>query len=732
VPHAKRQIGEGCGPLNADENVKSQSPSKLTTWQELFWLSVLSLFCELLIIRWLATEIRIFAYFKNLPLMSAFLGLGLGFIWTKDKRDYFQWSGLSLIYLSGLLMFALGLKLTFLSFVDPFKYMLFGVGLDSDWSRSHALWTSISSLLVMLVTFALSTCVFIGMGQRMGKLFSKLKPLQAYSINVAGALAGSILFSALCWLQTSPGVWLIVAGMMLILIVPKPSHFAVVALGLLYSLWLGDFIAVSTYGNDFVKTVWSPYYRIDVVRVRAPSKDERRRYYGYTVRINYDNFQQLFDCTKENLAQFPQNVQDKMTSAFEGPFHLLPQKPNNVLILGAGNGTDVAAAIRCGVNRIDAIEIDPAIARIGKDLHPERPYFAPQVTLHVEDARTFLEQNKDKKYDVVLFAFVDSHAAFSALSSLRMDNYLFTKESLSEAARLVSPNGIIVVKFLSMADWLWDRHSKAVAEATGMKPLGYCKNNGVVDVGVLISGPATKGKLAKQFPVAMAERKIDLGSAVPLSCDDWPFLFLQKRELPSLYLLPIFAVIGSAFFLVLGHFREGAQQSLNWQMFFLGMGFMLLEVRAMADLSLLFGSTWLVNSAVISGVLVVILLANLLASKISNQYLPWLGAGLIASLAASTLIHVSELAAFGTVSAQLAGVIIYLFPLVFASTVFALLFKSTTSSNSALAFNLIGGLVGVCLEYLSMWLGLRALGWLAIAIYCIVLLIPTLYQKRDA
>src|SRR5271168_4958275 len=143
--------------------MKETTLNKQSFFLDLFLVSLVSLFCELLIIRWLATEIRIFAYFKNLPLMSAFLGLGLGFIWTKDKRDYFQWSGLSLIYLSGLLMFALGLKLTFLSFVDPFKYMLFGVGLDSDWSRSHALWTSISSLLVMLVTFALSTCVFIGM-----------------------------------------------------------------------------------------------------------------------------------------------------------------------------------------------------------------------------------------------------------------------------------------------------------------------------------------------------------------------------------------------------------------------------------------------------------------------------------------------------------------------------------------------------------------------------------------
>src|SRR3982751_4789704 len=41
-------------------------------------ISFVSLYFEMIIIRWLASDVRIFAYFKNLPLLAAFLGLGLG------------------------------------------------------------------------------------------------------------------------------------------------------------------------------------------------------------------------------------------------------------------------------------------------------------------------------------------------------------------------------------------------------------------------------------------------------------------------------------------------------------------------------------------------------------------------------------------------------------------------------------------------------------------------------
>jgi len=46
--------------------------------------SALTLFGELAIIRWIATEVRVFAYVKNLALLLCFLGFGLGCALARD------------------------------------------------------------------------------------------------------------------------------------------------------------------------------------------------------------------------------------------------------------------------------------------------------------------------------------------------------------------------------------------------------------------------------------------------------------------------------------------------------------------------------------------------------------------------------------------------------------------------------------------------------------------------
>src|SRR5215813_3601951 len=56
------------------------SPDVQPQWSlpTLFVASALTLFAELALIRWVATEVRIFSYVKNLALLLCFLGFGLG------------------------------------------------------------------------------------------------------------------------------------------------------------------------------------------------------------------------------------------------------------------------------------------------------------------------------------------------------------------------------------------------------------------------------------------------------------------------------------------------------------------------------------------------------------------------------------------------------------------------------------------------------------------------------
>src|ERR1700722_176199 len=67
---------------------------------QLMVASFLLLFAELAFIRWIAVEIRVFAYFKNLALLLCFVGFGLGCTLARQKT---RWS-LSVKALMGLLL----------------------------------------------------------------------------------------------------------------------------------------------------------------------------------------------------------------------------------------------------------------------------------------------------------------------------------------------------------------------------------------------------------------------------------------------------------------------------------------------------------------------------------------------------------------------------------------------------------------------------------------------------
>jgi hypothetical protein len=122
-------------------------------------------------------------------------------------------------------------------------------------------------------------------------------------------------------------------------------------------------------------------------------------------------------------------------------------------------------------------------------------------------------------------------------------------------------------------------------------------------------------------------------------------------------------------------------------------------------------------------VLVMILAGNYVATRLQHHHAPICAVVLIVGLLASTLLKPADLLTLGPEAAELAGVLLYLFPAAVAAVLFALLFKRVPVASEALAFNIFGGVVGVSLEYLSMIFGVRALGWIAIGLYTIVLVL---------
>jgi spermidine synthase len=78
------------------------------------------------------------------------------------------------------------------------------------------------------------------------------------------------------------------------------------------------------------------------------------------------------------------------------------------------------------------------------------------VTVHIEDARTFL-QRCDRRYDVISFGLLDSHTQGSSYNNIRLDHYVYTIEGLQSAKARLKPNGILCLLFMAERDWITQR-----------------------------------------------------------------------------------------------------------------------------------------------------------------------------------------------------------------------------------------------------------------------------------
>jgi hypothetical protein len=198
--------------------------------------------------------------------------------------------------------------------------------------------------------------------------------------------------------------------------------------------------------------------------------------------------------------------------------------------------------------------------------------------------------------------------------------------------------------------------------------------------------------------------------------DDWPFLYLNPQGRPVAYVVVLGLILAASWVLIRASFRR-RDSGFDWHMFFLGAAFMLVEVKSLAELSLLFGSTWLVNSAVFAGILLMILAANGVVSHSSGTGPAWSYGWLAMSLLLPYAVGVGWLNAWSFLGRAVVGALVTSLPILFAGMVFANSFRRTRDASGALAANMFGALVGGVLEYVSLASGIGSLTVLALALY---------------
>jgi hypothetical protein len=395
------------------------------------------------------------------------------------------------------------------------------------------------------------------------------------------------------------------------------------------------------------------------------------------------------------------------------------------MVLGAGAGNDVAAALRNRAGWVDAVEIDPAIIQIGKQIHPERPYQDPRVHAHVADGRAFLRDPANSNYDLIVFGALDSHTVFSSMSSLRLDNYVYTVESFRDAVSRLAPNGVIAVTFYFYRSFQLERVYNALWRATGAKPVIVHSLGNYSDNLVMFAGPGANRAILLANPYVQAHNAEDLAGdgKVEPTTDDWPFLFLRKRGFPMGYFSMLVLLMGFAYLAATRTIQVTASRC-DWPMLLLGMGFMLLETKLIAKLALLLSATWVVNTFVISAVLVMVFLSNLAVMKRRGRNPLWGIFAVFLFLLVDWILRVDTVT-FSTNPAINIGTILLLLaaPVFFAGLVFSNRYRLSKVPSVAFGYNLLGAMIGGIMEYSSTFLGINRLNLLCIAIYGILAIV---------
>jgi spermidine synthase len=714
----------------------------------LFLISVVGLFLELLLIRWIGTEVRLFAYLQNTVLVVCFLGLGLGCLTCRKPvalRDIL----IPLFVLTALLAIpisriALGKTSELLSVFDDMVIWYTG----STGSIGTNILYVILGLGLAFLLMALICDIFIPIGRILGRLIDDHpRPIWAYSVNVAGSLIGIWLFVSLSVFHLPPLVWFAVAVALLLYFLDGSTMVRRINLGLLAAILVFGGLAGWEFGS--LQTLWSPYQKLAVERTGT----DRPRSTGWTtllsretvsingeslgeyaLRVNNVGYQWMFDLVPEHMAQEPDRYPAEMKghTQYDLP-SLLHPKARKMLIVGAGSGNDVAGGLRHKIPEIVAVEIDPVIIELGRAYHPEKPYDSPAVRVVNDDARSFFATTTER-FDLIVFGLLDSHTT-TALTNARLDHYVYTRESIQKARELLADDGVMVLSFAASHEFISDRMGKAVREVFPEQPLAYrvpannCGTGGIFFVAGDLSAVRERIKAQPHLAKLLDEWKVDWETKLPgatrVATDDWPYIYLPSARIPVLYYL-----LGGVLLLLFWRsVRRVATPGLmagwsrlHWHFFFLGAAFLLLETQNISKASVILGNTWLVNAVIISGILVMILLANGLAAAFPRLPLLLVYLLLIGSCLGLYFVNLAQFASLPYLSKVLVVGGLTSLPMLFSGIVFIRSFAATAHKEAALGANLFGALAGGVLQSITYVIGIQALLFLVAALYLVAVL----------
>ena len=678
-------------------------------------------------------------FFTNLVLFACFLGVSVGLLATSRRADLVTW-------VIPLAVAAVGLaELTSWAYVH-FGNLSIDVGgqaspqqvfFGTESGRGDLSRFVVPIECIAALFFAVIALMFVGLGQAMGRAFAAAPDrVAAYSVDILGSLAGITCFTLVSYYQSSPVVWFAIGLAAVFRSLPKvsrPQLYGLLALLVLLAT------AATRDGGRFL-TFWSPYYKVT--------------YHPHSgmIETNHIGHQVIVDVRKDGPAYSLPHLLNRDSGG--RPF-------DDVLIIGAGSGNDVAAALWHGADAVDAVEIDPSIQRIGRIDHPNRAYADRRVSAHLGDGRNFVRAT-GRKYDLATYALVDSLVLHSGYSSLRLESFLFTEEAFRDVKAKLKPGGAFVMYNAFRQGWVVGRLAELAEKVFGTKPIilsmphvdmiepGDNQGGRVTCLIVGMPGSPLVERVRMAFdagssfwlasvPEASAQAngfsdrppqvdgydgswselrpvRVVTSGVGPLPTDSWPFLYLRAPVIPALNLRGM-ALVAAFSLLILAAFAPVRAARPDGRMFLLGAGFMLLESKGVVQMALLFGSTWVVNAVVFGAILVMILLSNLFVSVVRPRELGPYYLLLAAALVVNSLVPMSGFLGLAGSPRLIASCAVVFLPVFFAGVIFAVGFRDSPRPDLALGSNVAGVIVGGLAENLSLVLGFDHLLLVALVFY---------------
>jgi spermidine synthase len=702
--------------------LKLPSSSRTPTAWDLLWISAVGLYFEVLFIRWIGSEVPLIAFFKNMVLISCFLGFGLGYGLTRLRWNLMRAFIPYVLLFSFIIMQGQGL--------NPEGF----VGLGNEEVTLGGQSNKMKYLALAVAFYLLNLFPFVAAGQMTGRAMEGFRPLAAYSINIAGSILGIVAFSVISHFALPPVVWFTIGLVPALWLLRRELPWLVLSL-------ICAAVCTGLVWRHTSPRIWSPYYRIDLQVERAPDENGEDVVQFLRLRANGIWFLGAFNRSESMRRLYPEFYERNSIYADFLRFDLpcLVSDPDDVIVVGCGLGNDTWAALQHGADSVHGIDIDPMIVDIGRRLHPQRPYDDPRVKITINDGRAFFRQT-DEQADLILYGVLEARTLFSSLSNVRLDNFIYTVEGLADAASHLSDDGVLWINMYIARPWMATKLISALTEVFGRPPVILQQGVSHNDHGHMsfAAGPNLTREdiepLLAQAPeghpvrlVELAEFTDDESRQVTVTpTDDWPYFFYRTRRLGREYqtFLGLMALIS----VPLIWLAYGRPRRIDMHFTLLGTAFLLLETRAVVQLALLAGTTWYVNSLAFISILLMILVANWITERhpIEGYKLPY--TLLVISMICLYLFPMRVLLPLPFAVSTLLGAMILAVPLFFAALVFANSFRRTKNIPQALGSNLLGAVLGGFLEYTSMLFGLKNLVLLALLLY----LLSAVALKRRA